>query len=911
MPSGEEIARATRAFAERWRGYDKSERAEAQTFLNELLACYGTDRHAAGVEFEDAHGSEGIMDMHWPGVCIVEMKAPRESEHLGRHRQQALDYWKHSASVATGRPAPPYVVLCAFSRFEVWEPGRFPLEPRTTFTLDELPDRYEALLFLSGGSATPIFSARRALTERASLAVARLYQQLLDRRAHDVETLRNFVLQVVWCLFAENVGLIDGRPVETIIDALRTDHTRSAAAELGHLFDALNSREHYGKHGVYASLPYANGGLFQEPARVDLTRDELDLLAGIAEFDWSDVDPTIFGSLMEACLGPEARADLGAHYTHEADILKIVTPTIIEPWRRRIDAATSPAEAEAVLTDLCAFRVLDPACGCGNFLYVAYRELRRLERAAYQRIDELARTTGIRATAERPRYPIGNIYGIDVNSFVVKIARVTLWMGHKLAADEFGSVEPPLPLTNLSSIRVADALAERWPAVDAIIGNPPFLGSQHIRAAHNDAYVRWLQDTFQCGVKDFCVYWFRKAQDHLPVGGRAGLVGTNSIAQNRARSASLDYVVAQGGVITDAVSTQKWPGEAKVHVSIVNWVKRPAEPPQRFLLDGVEVSGITAELRPPERSTGDVATLHANAHRCFQGPIPAGEGFVLSADEAAGLLGRPDAPYADVVRRYLIGDDIASRPDQSPSRWIIDFALRPLEEAMAYPAALAIVEERVKPIRARNNRPLYRQRWWLFAENRPGMRKALAPLARFIAVTAQGKRVLFAWQPVDVCPSNLTYVIAVEDDFSMGVLVSRAHGAWVSSRSSTIKGDPRYTPTTVFETFAWPEPDDDQRERVAAASREVIARRQEVCLREQIGLTTLYNRVDDGAYTAVKAAHRELDVAVAAAYGWPPGVAQDDDELVRRLLDLNRQIAAGQRLYDPFGTGDAHLRFGA
>lgn len=210
---------------------------------------------------------------------------------------------------------------------------------------------------------------------------------------------------------------------------------------------------------------------------------------------------------------------------------------------------------------------------------------------------------------------------------------------------------------------------------DAIIGNPPFLGSQFVRGSMGDDYVEWLGRRFGVGIKDYCVYWFRRAHDHLHAGQRAGLVGTNSIAQNRARSASLDYVVGAGGVITDAVSSQKWPGEAKVHVALVNWVKEPVTPPAAFTLDGSPVPGITAGLTAPGASAAEAVTLAANKGRCFQGPIPVGAGFILNEATAQWLLTRSDAEYADVVRPYLVSEDVADQPDQKPSRWIIDFAL--------------------------------------------------------------------------------------------------------------------------------------------------------------------------------------------------------------------------------------------
>lgn len=907
-PSGEEIRAALSQFAARWRDYAGSERGEAQSFLNELIACYGSDRRDLGAVFEDSHAAVGIMDMHLPGVVIVEMKAPAEAHRLAEHRRQALNYWRTSSDARTSRAAPPYVVLCAFRQFEVWEPGRFPDGPRAQFTLDELPDSYETLLFFAGTSDVPLFGAgQRRLTEDAARVVGDLYQTLVARRAAAPETLRAFVMQLVWCFFAEDLGMLEHKPVERIIGDLIVHPERSSYTELGTLFDVLNDPDDYGRQGVLSGTRYVNGELFARPAKVHLLPAELESLRRAVEFDWRLIDPTIFGSLMEACLGHERRWELGAHYTHEADIMKIVRPTIVAPWRERIEATSTPAQARALLDELCGFRVLDPACGCGNFLYLAYRELRSLEHDLKARIITLAGQTGLPAPAgPLPFVPLGNMYGIDIEEFSVLIARVTLWMGHRQMVDQFGPSEPVLPLVDLSGIRVGDALRVPWPEIDVIIGNPPFNGSQHLRRALGDMYVEWLKRTFQVGIKDYCVYWFRRAHDHLKPGQRAGLVGTNSISQNRARSASLQYLVDNGGIITDAVSTQKWPGEAKVHVSLVNWIKQPDVAPSDFTLDGESVTGITAELRTPERSTGDVASLAANKDHCFQGPIPVGDGFIIGADEATDLLGQIGVMYADVVRPYLTAADITEHPLQQPSRWIIDFAQRTLEVAMRYPLALDIVRDRVRPMRSQVNRKGHREKWWLFGEPRVGMRKALAGRPRFIAVAAHAKRVLFTWCTPRTLASNATMVFAFDDNYSMGVLASFAHGAWARSRSSTLENRLRYTPSSVFETFPWPYPvTDQQRERVAAASREVIARRQSICAAENFGLTRLYNLVDDGAYTDVRDAHRELDEAVAAAYGWPRSTARDPDEIVRRLLVLNRDITAGRRPYDPFGGAPA------
>ena len=900
MPSGEEIQHALRSFVDRWATYAGSEKSEAQTFLNQLFGCYGSDRREVGAEFEFyVPTTGGFMDLHWPGIALIEMKAP--TVPVATAQQQVERYWRASSDRTAGRPAARWIVICNFRDLAIWEYGRYPDAPVAEFPLTELPDRYDALAFLAGPTVEPSFTEHyRELTKEAAKVVAEVFTSLVDRSAAPPNELQRFILQSVWCMFAEDLTMLDGYPFQATLNLVVDDPGRSAA-ELGHLFRVLNQKGSHNRTGRLAGTQYVNGDLFAQPAEVGLNRSEVELLLRATAFDWRKVNPTIFGSLLEGVLGRERRWELGAHYTHEVDIMKIVTPTIIRPWRERLDAATTPAQARALLDELCTFRVLDPACGCGNFLYVAYRELRALEWELKQRIGHLAAETGLPVPAgPLPYYPLHNLQGIDIESRAVMITRVTLWMGHRQMIDLYGDAEPALPLQDLSSIRQADALRVPWPETDCIIGNPPFLGDRHLRGNFGDDYVEWLKREFGVGVKDFCVYWFRRAADHLRAGQRAGLVGTNSISQNRARSASLEYIVDGGGVIVDAVSSQKWPGDAKVHVSLVNWIASPVEAPTDAILDGVRVDGITPSLTGGTSDGWAPKPIASNRGKAFYGPVPIGSGFQLSEGEAATLRAMPEADYRQVVWPYLTGADIVDRPDQSPSRWTIDFGSMPLEDARRYPSALSIVRERVKPIRDTNNRESYRRRWWQFGEPCLEMRAAIAPMRRFVIGLSTGKRAAFAWAS-DVTMNNSTVVFAFDDDYSMGVLLSRTHRAWAWAQSSTLETRLRYTPSSVFETFAWPDPVAEvQRGGVSEACRRLLARRAEICTTENIGLTKLYNAVDDGAWTDLKALHRDLDVAVADCYGWPAAVAQDDREIVRRLTELNREIIEGGREYAPF-----------
>jgi hypothetical protein len=243
--------------------------------------------------------------------------------------------------------------------------------------------------------------------------------------------------------------------------------------------------------GLYAATKYVNGGLFEHPAHVHLDADELAVLRLACEYDWQRVEPHIFGSLLEGSLGHDAQWALGAHYTSEADIQKAVQPSIVRPWRERIANAESLPQVRQLQNELLNYVVLDPACGSGNFLYVAYRELRRLEKELHDREAALRSAGGLRADADQGAltafFPLSNIMGIEISPFAVSLARVTLWMAHKLAVDELDLAEATLPLEDLSGIRAADALRTPWPEASVIIGNPPFHGDRFLRGLLGDA----------------------------------------------------------------------------------------------------------------------------------------------------------------------------------------------------------------------------------------------------------------------------------------------------------------------------------------------------------------------------------------------------------------------------------------
>jgi hypothetical protein len=903
-----EIQTALRGVVDKWGNYAGTEKAGAQSFLNDLIAAYtGDAAMASGARFEEfgvRDEGAGYMDLYWPDVCIVEMKAPKESRRLDIHRVQALDYWRNSSDSATNTAAPPFLVLCSFRSFEVWEPGKYPAGPRDTFALEELPSRAEALMFLAGGK--PVYGGPGAkVTRDAAQHMVDLYFRLLERNAAPPEELRRFVVQTVWVLFAEDVGLIRERAFESLLRSLGDDPTRNTAAELGDLLRRLNVPDQEKRNrGRAIPVPYVNGALFAETPDVALEPAEVEHLLAASEYDWQWVNPTVFGSLMEGCLGHDHRWELGAHYTSEEDILSIVRPVIVRPWLERIEHTTDINEALHLLNEFVAFRVLDPAMGCANFLAIAYRELRAIERQLHAHVKDLHEAAGLLPPI-MPLYPITNLYGIEIDPFAVQIAKATLWMTHALIARQYGAAEPPLPLPSLDHLVWADSLKADWPEVDAIIGNPPFHGDKRLRSVVGDEYIEWLKSEFGVGVKDHCVYFFRKAHQHLKDGQRAGLVATNTVSQTKNRDASLGWITENNGAIVESVASKPWSGDAKVHVSIVCWKRGTAAGP--MLLDGVQVDGISPSLRAgSEDRQPQRLAMHEGV--VSMGYTLGAPGFQLSLDEARYLRDLHDARYSDVVVPLINGEDIVSRVGSSPGRWVIDFGQRALEEAEQFPEALSHVRSRVKPERemAAQQNPTKRYqdlaaKWWLFERPRPKLRRGLRSVSRIIVAPMTGKRWLPVWGETEWRASNTTLVFLLDDDYSMGILSSAAHSRWAWRHASTLKGDLRYGTASCFDTFPWPRGvKAEDAVAVAEASVSVMSERARATQSLGKGLTAVYNAMDDGAFGDLRAAHLALDKAVLSAYGLPLSLVDDEPALLDALLDLN-DAAAVDPDYHPFG----------
>lgn len=938
---------------------DGDEKGEAQVFLDRLFRAFSRGGYKeAGAKLEERvtndRGGTSFADLVWKPVVLIEMK--KRGEDLSRHLRQAIDYWTH---LVPNRPK--YVVLCNFDEFRIYDFNFDINKPQDVVPLADLPDRYGPLNFLWPTSEEPVFKVdREKVTRQAADHLATVYRMLAAKKSVGPATAQRFVLQALVCLFSEDIGLL---PKHFFTQLLADCIDPPKAFDLlNGLFLAMNARDG-AKGGRFQKVPYFNGGIFAQSAAVELDPfSEVAVLKTAATYNWSDVSPDIFGTIFQHSMDAGERHAMGAHYTAQEDIMRIVGPTIVQPFSEAIDRADSIKELNAVRDRLTTLRVLDPACGSGNFLYIAYREMRRIEAAIVAKQSEIDRKS-ITGQAAFGHVSPAQFFGMDVLPFAVELAKVTLSLAPKLASDELHTSEKTLPLDNLdATIAVRDALIDAsgkrsdWPAADVIIGNPPFLGAKRLKPERGADYVNAVRKAYPevPGMADYCVYWFRRAHDHLPAAtpadpfaGRAGLVGTQNIRNNQSRVGGLDHIV-KDGVIVEAVENMPWSGEANVHVSIANWVKKSNVkatetalliPKRRQLWSKVDpklelfdqdspspnlmtvTKGKRGKVRadksyemrvrdalaigPSLSDEVDVsiaAALGCNTRpkHVFQGVTPGHPGFVLSHSERANLI-QSDPSSKEVVHPYLTGREIVLG-DGSPERHIIDFQRRDINECQAYSGAFAKIEKEVLPERLRkvregqdvagNVRPHHKQfldRWWALAWDRKELFDGFRSLrGRFVACSRVTKRPVFVFVSAQIWPSDKIQAFLLDDDYSYGVLQSDAHWIWFVVKCSKLKSDFSYSIESVFDTFPWPQsPSKKQVRAVAAAAREVRAVRASALPTLKGGLRALYRTLELPGANPLKDAHEALNAAVLDAYGFGA-----DKDILKQLLDLNLAVAS-------------------
>ncbi|MCK4392324.1 class I SAM-dependent DNA methyltransferase [Candidatus Bipolaricaulota bacterium] len=918
-------------FVDKWRRSKLTERSAAQSHFNDLCRMLGqptpakADPEGATFTFEKGvdkrTGGHGWADV-WKKGCFA-------WEYKGKHKNLNAAY----EQLQLYRDAllnPPLLVVSDMETIVIHTNFTNTVKRTFTLTFDDLltkdglqtlrnafehPDRLRA-------EQTPEGVTRQAAAEFSKLA------ESLRQAGHDPEKAAHFLIRILFCLFAEDIRLLPEGLFSRMIEDTKDDPDRCREL-MEQLFGHMAGGGFFGLDRI----PHFNGGIFDSSDALPLGRDDLEILARVSRLDWSSIEPSILGTLFERGLDPGKRAQLGAHYTSREDILLIVEPVLMRPLRRRWEEVRKHARELAAkwrqadsaggaktrarrrlekllygfADEIAATTVLDPACGSGNFLYVALRQMLDLEK------DVIRFATDLGLPMFFPTVKPEQLYGIEINEYAHELAQATIWIGYIQWLRENGFGQPSEPILKaLDNIHEMDAILAfdedgnpvepEWPEADVAIGNPPFLGDKKMRAELGDTYTEILRDHYRNrlpGGVDLCCYWLEKARAMIEGGRlkRAGLLATQGI-RGGANRVALDRIKKTGDIFW-AQSDRNWILEgAAVHVSMVGFDKGAEELRE---LDGKHVRTINANLTASLDTTG-AARLPENTRISYVGPSPKAP-FDIPGEVARSMLESPPNPIgrtnSDVVRPIVSAIDLAKR---NRGLWTIDFGLLPMEAAAQYEEPFEYVKLNVLPVRMESQRAMYRQRWWQYARPRVEMREALEGLRRFISTPRYSKHRFFVWLNPRVLSNDNTVVFAREDDYFFGVLHSRVHELWARRQGTQLREAEsgfRYTPTTCFETFPFPWPpgeeltEDRRVQEITAAAKELVEKRErwvnpdgasEAELKKRT-LTNLYNQRP----TWLDLAHKKLDDAVLDAYGWPHDIT--GDHILERLLALNLERA--------------------
>ncbi|HPP97697.1 MAG TPA: class I SAM-dependent DNA methyltransferase [Ottowia sp.] len=1020
-----------RAFIARWQGVAASELATAQSFVIELCALLGVERpHPSAAQdymFErpvtfqhgDGSTSSGRIDCYRRGHFVLEAKKLKAPGHtrgfddgMLRARGQAEGYAR-ALPAAEGRP--PFVlvvdvgnlieVYAEFSRSGgTYTPFPDPRSHRIALAdLAEPRIRQRLRLIWTEPDALDPARISAQVTRAVSDQLARLARSLEDS-GHAPHAVAAYLSRCLFSMFAEDVELL---PAGSFLGLLQT-HQRQPATLRQMLRILWADMDRGGFSAALAGqVLHFNGKLFkgahEDGYSLPLTPAQVELLIAAARANWREVEPAIFGTLLERALDPAERHALGAHYTPRAYVERLVLPTVIEPLRadwtsaqaaalvlaheaaslqgRAADARLAEARAEIrrFHHQLCTTRVLDPACGSANFLYVTLEHLKRLEGEVLNQLHELGHAQD-QLGFEGETVTLQQLLGIELNPRAAALAELVLWIGwlqwHIRARGNAAVAEPvvhdyrnidcrdavlawdaqepahdaagqprtrwdgvtykrhpvtgePVPdeAAQVPQWRYLGARPAAWPRADFIVGNPPFIGAASMRAALGDGYVEALRAAWPevPESSDFVMYWWQRAARQVAAGQarRMGLITTNSLRQTFNRRV-VQAALAAGTHLEMAIADHPWvdfAGNAAVRIAMS--VLAPGEGEGELLTVTDERPGEFGEMQVTVKAQrglihadlsigANVAAtqaLQSNTGLTFRGVTLMGTGFWVEPDDPLIAL------EPQIVKPLRNGRDLT---DKVRGVYAIDFYGHTLEAAReVFPNAYQRVLIGVKPERDQSQRASYREKWWLFAEARPDMRRALESLERFVVTPMTAKHRTFQYLPAGVLPDQGLIVFAVSDSYVLGVLSSQLHIDWALATGSRlgVGNDPRYNNSRCFETFPFPDDDtgltSELRQRIARLAEQIDQHRKRVLApaagHAGLTLTGLYNVLaalrEGRALTAKEQAihtqglvgvlrelHDELDAAVRAAYGLPASATTDD--VLAELVRLNARRAA-------------------
>ncbi len=916
-------ARAAR-FAEEWAGA-KYEKGETQSFYNDFFEVFGVKRRKVA-SFEEPvkllENKRGFIDLFWKGMLLVEQKSAGRS--LKHAKTQALEYFPGLKDAEL----PRYVLVSDFQTFELHDLDEGIAEP---FVLAELPRKVEHFGFIVGVQKRT-FKDQDPVNIEASEIMGRLHDALKQSgyEGHDLE---RFLVRLVFCLFADATGIFEPRGIFLDLIEQRCEIDGSDTGRLlNELFDVLNTPESRRQTSLdedLAAFPYVNGELFAE--RLPTAAFDAGMRGRLLEackFSWDVISPAIFGSLFQSVMSAKERRASGAHYTTEKNIMKVIQPLFLDDLRSEFERLKGRRDTgrisalNAFHDRLVSLKFFDPACGCGNFLIVAYRELRTLEL-------ELLRErypTGQRVldVASLSKLNVNQFYGIEIHEFPVRIAETALWMMDHIMNNhlslEFGEAYARIPLKASPHIHCADALETDWATVLApeecsfVYGNPPFGGAKYQGASQREQVRRIAKLGGSGGTLDYVCAWFLKAGAYLRASkARIGFVATNSITQGEQVAQLWPLLFERYGLeIAFAHRTFAWGsdarGRAHVHVVILGLIKREDEPKEKRLFTYDDIEGDPHESRHAVLSPYlfDASAL-ANRHltvketaRCLSiapkliiGSKPIDGGYLILDDTDRREFIKKEAAAEPFIRPFIGAVDYI----QGGGRWILALQTATPAQIRSMPhvmQCLKLVKEYRLGLRpAKNKADAERKPPGIsakaLAETPSRFHVTVLPEKPFLCVPEVSSErrhyVPIGWLSPPVIPSNKLRILKDADLWHFGILTSRMHMAWTAFVGGRLESRYQYSVGINYNPFPWPNCADIGREKIRGLAQAVLDAR---AAHAGATLADLYD--PDVMPADLRRAHRTLDLAVDKLYR--PTPFESDRERVEHLFGLYEKLVA-------------------
>jgi len=905
MPlSWNEIKSRAVTFSKEWCG-ERREDAEAQTFWNEFFDVFGVKRRTVAAFEEKVRNIKGqfsFIDMFWRGRLLAEHKSYGKS--LDKAALQAFEYIQCLKDDNRDDDIPRYVIVSDFAKIVLYdlEPEKHDL-PVLTFSVKDLHKHVHAFAFIPG------YKVHRSHKEdTANIKAAELMGRVHDALAasgYSGHALERFLVRVLFCLFAEDTGIFEPNAFTSYIEQSTREDGDDLGPRLGQLFDVLDTPESKRQKNLdelLASLRYVNGGLFEETLRAPTcNRSIRNAILTATRFDWSRISPAVFGSLFQSVMNPDARRRYGAHYTTEENIMKVIRPLFLDELRAEFEKCKSnKAKLQEFHKKLASLTFLDPACGCGNFLVLAYRELRLLEMDVLEVLFKGGQK--FLDSVFISQVDVDQFYGIEIVEFPVRIAETALWlMDHQmnvLASERFGQYYVRLPLKKSAKIIHNNALRTDWEGVlpkkkcSYILGNPPFVGKQFQTPKQKDDMAMVLRNVKGSGVLDYVACWYFKAAEYINnTKIQVGFVATNSVTQGEQVGILWSKLFAQGVKINFGYSTFVWSSEArgKAHVHCVIVGFGFCEKPEKRLFDeqkGQITTRYVRNVNPYLVGGNDIVVLPRSKPICSVpgivfGSMPNDGGHLLFSDEEKKEFLKREPGAKKWVRPFLGAEEFIN----GVSRWCLWLTDISPSELRSLPEVMRRVEL-VKQYRLQSKRETTRK----LAQTPSVFGEIRQPKGAYILIprvsSERRSYIPIGFVKDQTIASDATLVFPNATLFHFGVLTSTIHNDWMRQVCGRLKSDYRYSAQIVYNNFPWPT------DVTETKGNKIIEKAQQILsVRANYETSTLADIYDSSSMPRpLVKAHRELDIAVDRCYR--SKAFRDEQERLEFLFERYERLIA-------------------